>query len=77
MVPRVFSRLSEPMPLSRHLLPQQPLNALTVDVEDYFQVQALERVITRDSWDQREVRVEASTDRILAIFAEADCKATF
>ena len=65
------------MPLPRHPLHQQSLNALTVDVEDYFQVQALERVITRESWDQREVRVEGSTYRVLAIFAEADCKATF
>jgi len=46
-------------------------------VEDYFQIQALERVITRESWDQREVRVVGSTERVLAIFAEADCKATF
>lgn len=53
------------------------LNALTVDVEDYFHVQALERVVTRDSWDEREARVERNTDEALAIFAEADRKATF
>ncbi|MBL8699215.1 MAG: DUF3473 domain-containing protein [Alphaproteobacteria bacterium] len=52
-------------------------NALTVDVEDYFQVQALERVVSRDSWDSREVRVERNTDEILGIFGEAGAKATF
>lgn len=52
-------------------------NALTVDVEDYFQVQALERVVTRDSWDTREVRVERNTHEILTIFGEAGSKATF
>jgi len=52
-------------------------NALTVDIEDYFQVQALERVVTRESWDQREVRVERNTDEVLAIFAEGNRRATF
>ena len=50
-------------------------NALTVDVEDYFQVQALERVVSRDSWDTREVRVERNTNEVLSIFAEAGSKA--
>jgi polysaccharide deacetylase family protein (PEP-CTERM system associated) len=53
------------------------VNALTVDIEDYFQVQALERVVTRESWDQREVRVERNTDEVLAIFAEGGRRATF
>lgn len=53
------------------------VNALTVDIEDYFQVQALERVVSRDSWDTREVRVERNTDEVLAIFAEGGRKATF
>lgn len=53
------------------------VNALTVDIEDYFQVQALERVVTRDSWDQREVRVERNTDEVLSIFAQGGRRATF
>jgi polysaccharide deacetylase family protein (PEP-CTERM system associated) len=53
------------------------VNALTVDIEDYFQVQAVERVVTRESWDQREVRVERNTDEVLAIFAEGGRRATF
>jgi polysaccharide deacetylase family protein (PEP-CTERM system associated) len=53
------------------------LNALTVDVEDYFQVSAFERVVARDRWGEYESRVAANTDRLLGIFAEAKVRATF
>jgi polysaccharide deacetylase family protein (PEP-CTERM system associated) len=53
------------------------LNALSVDVEDWFQVGAFENVISRDSWDARECRVERNTDALLAMFDEAQIKATF
>src|SRR5438270_11560939 len=46
------------------------VNAFTVDVEDYFHVAALSSVITRDSWATREYRVEANTERLLALLAE-------
>jgi polysaccharide deacetylase family protein (PEP-CTERM system associated) len=52
-------------------------NALSVDVEDWFQVGAFENVISRDSWDARECRVEANTDALLAMFDDAGIKATF
>jgi polysaccharide deacetylase family protein (PEP-CTERM system associated) len=52
-------------------------NALTVDVEDYFQVEAFFRHIDRSSWDGRECRVERNTDLLLELFAEAGAKATF
>ena len=52
-------------------------NAMTVDVEDWFQVQAFSSVIPRDSWDARERRVEANTHRVLDLFAAADIHATF
>jgi polysaccharide deacetylase family protein (PEP-CTERM system associated) len=52
-------------------------NALSVDVEDWFQVGAFERVIDRASWDALPRRVEANTDRCLQIFDEAGVKATF
>ncbi|MGE3396239.1 MAG: XrtA system polysaccharide deacetylase [Sphingomonas sp.] len=52
-------------------------NALSVDVEDYFQVGAFEKVIARDSWDSLPRRVEANTDRVLSLFAEAGVTATF
>lgn len=53
------------------------LNALSVDVEDWFQVGAFERVIARDSWDWLPHRVERNSDAVLALFAEAGVKATF
>lgn len=52
-------------------------NALTIDVEDYFQVSALAPYIPRDQWDARECRVERNVERILAMLAERDVKATF
>jgi polysaccharide deacetylase family protein (PEP-CTERM system associated) len=52
-------------------------NAMTVDVEDYFHVSNFESTVSRDSWAQRESRVEANTDRLLELFAAADVKATF
>ncbi|MEO8301786.1 MAG: hypothetical protein ABI608_08330, partial [Rhizomicrobium sp.] len=41
------------------------LNAMTVDVEDYFQVEAFAPHIGREEWDSRECRVERNMDRIL------------
>ena len=52
-------------------------NAMTIDVEDYFQVSAFAGVIERDSWDGRECRVEANIDRILGILADGRVQATF
>ena len=52
-------------------------NALSVDVEDWFQVGAFENVIARDSWDSLECRVERNSDAVLSLFEEADVKATF
>jgi len=53
------------------------VNALTVDVEDYFQVSAFEKVVARDRWPEYESRVAANTDRLLGIFAESGVRATF
>jgi polysaccharide deacetylase family protein (PEP-CTERM system associated) len=52
-------------------------NAMTCDVEDYFQVSAFAPYISRESWPTRECRVEANVERILALFAEHGVKATF
>lgn len=52
-------------------------NALTIDVEDYFQVAALAEAVDRDDWSSMEYRVEANTDRLLALFDEHRTKATF
>ena len=52
-------------------------NALSVDVEDWFQVGAFETVIARESWDSLPRRVETNTDAVLSLFDEAGVKATF
>jgi len=52
-------------------------NALTIDVEDYFQVSAFAPYIRRDEWDTRECRVERNVGRILELLAEREVKATF
>jgi polysaccharide deacetylase family protein (PEP-CTERM system associated) len=52
-------------------------NAMSVDVEDYFQVSAFESHIDRTDWDTLPCRVEGNTDRILQLFADHDVKATF
>ena len=52
-------------------------NAMTIDVEDYFQVSAFAGHISRDSWPSLPCRVEANVDRILALLDMAGIKATF
>jgi polysaccharide deacetylase family protein (PEP-CTERM system associated) len=52
-------------------------NAMTVDVEDYFQVQAFAHCIDRKDWDTFPRRVDANTNRILDQFATHGVKATF
>lgn len=58
---------------------RQPLlrNAMTIDVEDYFQVSAFAPYIARGDWDARECRVERNVDRILALLADNKTHATF
>ncbi|WP_448665113.1 XrtA system polysaccharide deacetylase [Sphingomonas sp. CJ20] len=53
------------------------VNALSVDVEDWFQVGAFETAIRRADWDGLEHRVEANTDRVLALFDARGVKGTF
>jgi polysaccharide deacetylase family protein (PEP-CTERM system associated) len=58
--------------------PGEPIrNAMTCDVEDYFQVSAFAPYIDRASWPSRECRVEANMDRILALFERHGVRATF
>ena len=52
-------------------------NALTIDVEDYFQVSAMAPYIRRSEWDTRECRVERNVERILALLARHNTHATF
>jgi len=53
------------------------INAMTVDVEDYFQVSAFEKSISKDDWPHLECRVERNMDTILQLFADGGVKATF
>lgn len=53
------------------------VNAMSVDVEDYFQVEALAGVVSRDDWNGIPRRVAASTDRLIDLFAETGARATF
>src|SRR6185312_3500202 len=52
------------------------VNALTIDVEDYFQVSAFAPYIPRGEWDTRECRVERNIDTILALLDDAGARAT-
>lgn len=52
-------------------------NAFSVDVEDYFQVEAFRGVVDRSSWDARPARVEACTERVLGILESAGVRGTF
>ncbi len=54
-----------------------PSNALTIDVEDYFQVSAFAPHIPRSDWTILECRVERNIDCILAMLDEHETKATF
>lgn len=52
-------------------------NALSIDVEEYFQVSAFESVIPRSDWEKWPSRVGFATGRLLDLFAEHDVRATF
>jgi polysaccharide deacetylase family protein (PEP-CTERM system associated) len=54
-----------------------PVNAMTVDVEDYFQVSAFEQHVAFADWDAKELRVDRNVKRILELFARHDVKGTF
>jgi polysaccharide deacetylase family protein (PEP-CTERM system associated) len=53
------------------------VNALTIDVEDYFQVSAFSKIIKKIDWDRNECRVEKNIDSILNILDSKKVKATF
>ncbi len=59
------------------IAPDDLRNALTVDVEEHFQVAAFERTIAREDWAHAESRVEYSTGRVLDLFAARGVRATF
>lgn len=53
------------------------LNAMTVDVEDFFHVSAFESVISPSQWKDYQPRVDTNTRRLLDLFAKKEVKSTF
>lgn len=53
------------------------VNAMSVDIEEYFQVGAFERTISRGDWDAIASRVVSNTSRVIDLYGESDTKATF
>jgi polysaccharide deacetylase family protein (PEP-CTERM system associated) len=53
------------------------LNAMTVDVEDYFHVSVFERTVARATWESLESRVVTNTERLLDLFDEHAVRGTF
>ena len=53
------------------------VNAMSVDVEDYFQASAFDRLVSRDSWYQQESRVVRNTHQLLELFHRHDVRSTF
>ena len=53
------------------------VNAMTVDVEDYFQASAFDRIVSRSSWHERESRVVPNTHKLLEFFQRHRVRGTF
>ena len=53
------------------------INAMSVDVEDYFHVSVFDGIVPRSTWDSMESRVCANTERLLDIFDEFGIRSTF
>ena len=53
------------------------LNAMTIDVEDYFHTEAMSEVITADQWSAMPSRVEENTERLFELFSQHNVSATF
>jgi polysaccharide deacetylase family protein (PEP-CTERM system associated) len=62
---------------ARHAPPARIVNAMSIDVEDYFHVSVFDGLVPRAMWDRMESRVVANTERLLAIFDEFAVKSTF
>lgn len=56
---------------------KQVTNSISVDVEDYYQVEAFSEVINRDNWESYSSRVASNNDKILRLFDDNGVKGTF
>jgi polysaccharide deacetylase family protein (PEP-CTERM system associated) len=54
-----------------------PVNAFSVDVEDWYQVADFDAVVRRDAWGDYESRIARNTDKMLQLCADAGVKGTF
>ncbi len=68
---------ARPEPINKAREDNAFFNAMSVDIEDWFQVGAFETVIDRADWDSLEHRVERNSDQVLELFDEVGIKATF
>ena len=57
--------------------PDRIVNAMSIDVEDYFHVSVFDGIVPRSTWDQMESRVRRNTERLLDIFDEFSVRSTF
>jgi polysaccharide deacetylase family protein (PEP-CTERM system associated) len=57
--------------------PSAVMNAMTIDVEDYFHVSVFDGLVPRQQWSTLESRVEGNTERLLTVFDEYGVTATF
>ena len=64
-------------PAEKSVTRSQPIHAFTVDVEDYFHVEAFANAIHRDTWPQLEYRCERNVYRMLDMLAERSVRGTF
>lgn len=64
-------------PIARPHMAAAPLNALTIDVEDYYHVSGFEHVAPRDRWPTFEPRIARSTQTLLDLLAGRGVRATF
>jgi succinoglycan biosynthesis protein ExoA len=55
----------------------QPINAFTVDVEDYFHTEAMASVVSREAWEHMPSRVQDSTRRLFELLGNHDVRGTF
>jgi polysaccharide deacetylase family protein (PEP-CTERM system associated) len=78
LVPWLARNIERHMPEdARHCPKVGVVNALTIDVEDYFRVSAFAPYISRSTWDDLPCRVERNVDRILELLTETGVHATF
>jgi polysaccharide deacetylase family protein (PEP-CTERM system associated) len=61
----------------QRLNPSAPPNAMSVDVEDYFQTESMSQAVPRENWEGMSSRVERNTQRLFDLFAAHGVRGTF